>query len=104
MEEKAAVDLSSISLEDLVREVKARMKSYESARQELGFRETSGLDSVRAEAPARRGRKAGPKTSNKRARRTDEMIVKLLKDQISNGWTNAELAKHAGVSTPLVSI
>jgi len=64
MEEKAAVDLSSVSLEDLVREVKARMKSYESARAELGL--NFGVDNVRAAAaPARasstrrKGRKKG---------------------------------------------
>ena len=53
--------LANISLDDLVKEVKARMKSYESARAELGF----GVDVRAVAAPARasstrrKGRKKG---------------------------------------------
>ncbi len=93
------IDLTTVPLSALTQEVKRRMQEFETARKELG---NFGVDNVRARVatPARKQRTS----SNKGGRNSEETIVKLLKDQAAQGWTNAETAKHGGVSQPSISV
>src|SRR5438552_15863342 len=97
------ISLQNVPTHALVEELSKRFKEIAEAQKTLNLG-NFGVDNLRATAPARTPRRSEPKASNRRQRRTEETIVKFLKDQMSNGWTNAELAKRAGVSTPLVSI
>jgi len=92
------IDLTTVPLSALTQEVKRRMQEFETARKELG---NFGVDNIRSvAAPVRKQRTS----SNKGGRNSEETIVKLLKDQAAQGWTNAETAKRGGVSQPSISV
>jgi len=67
MEEKTAVDLGSVPLEDLVKEVKRRMQEFESAKRELGFGDSVGVDRMRA--PVARSKRTGSSTKKQAAKK-----------------------------------